>query len=365
MLPERTPVRLVHFRPRTVLTVLFVTLSVAIMLYVLWISRQVVSWVFVALFLALALNPAVEWLQRRGVPRRGIAVAIAYVTTIAVIGGLAGAFLPTLIDQVRHLYNAVPDYVDQITHGRGRLGFLETKYHVVDKIRQAVQEGGTGGKVLGVTGTALALTKSIVTGIVAVVTILFMTLFMLLEGPAWVERMYSLLPEHQRPRWEGVARDIYRTVGGYVTGNLLISLIAGVSSSILFLILGVPYAIALGLVVGLLDLIPLAGATLGAIIATLVAFAANGLTAGIIVAVCFVVYQQLENHVLQPIVYGRTVQLSPLAVLVSVLIGGSVAGILGALAAIPVAGAIQVLLVDWQRHRRLRLVETPPGAAET
>ena len=158
-----------------------------------------------------------------------------------------------------------------------------------------------------------------------------------------------------------VGHDIYRTIGGYVTGNLVISLIAGVSSGIVVWLAGVPYAAALGLVVALLDLIPLAGATIAAVIVTLVAFAASGLTIGIVVAVYFVVYQQVENHILQPLVYGRTVQLSPLAVLISVLIGAQVAGILGALGAIPIAGTIQVLLVDWQRHRR-RAVETPAGA---
>jgi predicted PurR-regulated permease PerM len=193
------------------------------------------------------------------------------------------------------------------------------------------------------------------------VTIVFMTLFMLLEGKNWMDRIYGLLPEHQQPRWRAVGHDVYRTVGGYVNGNLLISLIAGVSSGVVLFIVGVPYAVALGLVVALLDLIPLAGATIAAIVVVLVAVAANGVTAGIIVGVFFVVYQQVENHILQPIVYGRTVQLSPLAVLIAVLVGAEVAGVLGALGAIPVAGAIQVLLVDWQRHRRSGAIETPAG----
>ena len=174
---------------------------------------------------------------------------------------------------------------------------------------------------------------------------------MMLEGPAWMDRIYGVLPEESRPRWRQVGHDVYRTVGGYVTGNLFISLIAGVSSGLLLWIVGVPYAVALGLVVALLDLIPLAGATIAAVLVVLVAIAASGVTAAIIVGVFFVVYQQLENHVIQPLVYGRTVQLSPLAVLVSVLIGAQIAGVLGALAAIPVAGTIQVLLVDWRRHR--------------
>jgi predicted PurR-regulated permease PerM len=159
------------------------------------------------------------------------------------------------------------------------------------------------------------------------------------------------VPEKDRPRWRRVGYDIYRTVGGYVTGNLLISLIAGVASGVMLWIVGVPYAVALGLVVALLDLIPLAGATIAAFVVVLVAIAASGVTTAIVVAIFFLVYQQLENHLIQPLVYGRTVQLSPLAVLVSVLIGAQLAGVLGALAAIPVAGALQVLLVDWRRSK--------------
>jgi predicted PurR-regulated permease PerM len=191
----------------------------------------------------------------------------------------------------------------------------------------------------------------VLTFVVAIVTIAFMTFFMLLEGPRWMERFYAMLPERSRETWQGIGRDIYRTVGGYVTGNLLISVIAGVTTTIVLLILGVPYAVALGVLVAILDLIPLAGATLAAIIVSIVAFI-HSIPAGIIVLAFFIVYQQVENHLLQPLVYSRTVQLSPLAILISVLIGAKLAGILGALAAIPVAGTIQVLLLAWFAERR-------------
>jgi predicted PurR-regulated permease PerM len=185
-----------------------------------------------------------------------------------------------------------------------------------------------------------------------------MTLFMLLEGRKWIESFFSMLAPAAQRRWRAVGHDIYRTVGGYVTGNLLISLIAGSLTTIVLLIMGVPYAVALGLIVAILDLIPLAGATLAAIIVGAVAFL-HSIPAGIIVIVFFVLYQQVENHILQPVVYGRTVQLSPLVVLISVLIGAELAGVLGALAAIPVAGSLQVVFVDWLRHRR---GEEPAGA---
>ena len=349
--------RIVSFPPRTVFTVVGIVLAVAAVLEVIWISRHVLSWVFISLFLALAMNPAVEWLQRHRIRRRGAAVGITYLGVLLGIVGLGALFVPTLVDQVNSFVDKTPDYVHDLTSGRGKLGFLETKYHVVEKVREQVNKGGAS-RILGLSGTALAVTKGVINAVVGTVTVAFLTLFMLLEGPKWTERIYGLLPAESQPRWRRVGHDIYRTVGGYVTGNLLISLIAGISSTVVLLILGVPYAVALGLIVAFLDLIPLAGATLAAIIVAAVAFI-HGIVAGIVVIVFFVVYQQVENHLLQPVVYGRTVQLSPLAVLVAVLIGAELAGILGALAAIPVAGAIQVVIVDWNRHRLERLVARP------
>ncbi|TML18472.1 MAG: AI-2E family transporter, partial [Actinobacteria bacterium] len=269
---------------------------------------------------------------------------------IAAIAAIGALFIPTLVDQVSGFARKVPDYLHDLTKGRGRLGFLQTKYHLVDKARTALHEGGAK-KLFGLTGTAVAITKSVITAVVATVTIVFMTFFMLLEGPSWVERLFGLMRPQSQKRWRAVGHDIYRTVGGYVTGNLLISLIAGVSTAIVLLIMGVPYWVALGLIVGILDLIPLAGATIAGIIIAVVAFL-HSIPAGIVVVVFFVVYQQVENHLLQPVVYGRTVQLSPLAVLISVLIGAELAGVLGALAAIPVAGTLQVILVDFLRSRR-------------
>ncbi|HET8528364.1 MAG TPA: AI-2E family transporter [Gaiellaceae bacterium] len=346
--------RIVHFRPRTVFGVLAILLGVAIVLYVLWVARHVLSWLLIALFLALALNPAVEALQRRGLGR-GVASGITFVVALAVVGGLGALFVPALVDQVNSFANKVPDYVHDLTHGRGRLGFLETKYHIVERIKSALEKNGVSKLAVGA-GAALAVTKSVISAVVATVTIVFLTFFLLLEGPDWLERIYALVHEDRRPRWRRVGHDVYRTVGGYVTGNLLISLIAGVTSGLVLWLAGVPYAAALGLLVALLDLIPLAGATIAAIVVVLVALAATGVTAAIVVGVFFVVYQQVENHLIQPLVYGRTVQLSPLAVLVAVLVGAELAGVLGALAAIPVAGALQVVLVEWRRGRVERVV---------
>ncbi len=341
--------RLVRFRLRTILSLLATIIAVAIFLEVIWIARHVITWVLIAVFLSLALNPAVDWFQRHGLSKRGGATAVTFLLTLAFLVGIGFLLVPTLVHQVNEFVQKLPDYVHDVTHGKGRLGFLETKYHIREKVEHAVKTGGAA-KVLGLSGVAVSIAKGVITIVVATLTIAFMTFFMLLEGPVWVERFYSLLPEESQPRWRQVGYDIYRTVGGYVTGNLVISLIAGGLTTLVLLIMGVPFAVALGLIVAVLDLIPLAGATIAAILIGTVAFL-HSIPAGIVVVVFFIVYQQIENHLLQPLIYGRTVQLSPLAVLVSVLVGAELAGILGALAAIPVAGAIQVLIVDWRRHR--------------
>lgn len=351
--------RLVRFRPRAILVVLGIILAAVVMIEIVLAARGILIWIFIAMFLALALNPAVEWLQQHGVARRGLAVAIVFVGAILAIAALGITIVPTIVAQVNDFVDAVPGYVEDLTAGRGRLGFLEREYQITERVRDALSQGGAS-RLLGISGTALAVTKGVVTAVVATLTIAFLTLFMLLEGPAWVERLYSLLSEEKQPRWRKVGHDIYRTIGGYVTGNLTISLIAGVVSTAVLLGVGVPFAVALGLLVAILDLIPLAGATIAAILVSTVAFL-DSTTSGVIVLIFFIVYQQLENHVLQPVVYGRTVQLSPLAVLIAVLIGAELAGVIGALAAIPVAGALQVILVDWLEHRRAQLAD-PPGA---
>jgi predicted PurR-regulated permease PerM len=346
----QAPERVVTFRPRTILVVLGVTILVAVVLALVYLAWHVITWILIALFLAAALNPAVQFLERRGV-RRGIASGLVFLAALLVIAGLGFLVIPPLVDQVRKFIEAVPDIVADITAGRGPLGFLERDYGITERVRTAVEERGAGG-VLGLTEPAVAVARSVVTAVVGVVTVAFLTFFMLLEGPRTVDRFLGALPPTTAIRWRRVGGDIYRTIGGYVTGNLVISLIAGVASTIVLFAVGSDYAVALGLVVALLDLIPLAGATLAAIVVTIVILVELGWVQAVIVGVFFVVYQQLENHVLQPVIYGRTVQLSPLAVLVAVLIGAELAGVLGALAAIPIAGSLQAIgreVLDYAR----------------
>jgi predicted PurR-regulated permease PerM len=355
---RRAEERIVYFRPRAILVVLGIILAATAIIAFLFLAWHVITWILIALFLSLALNPAVEFFQRRGLPR-GVASVIVFLLALIGLGGLGALLIPPLVDQIEEFVAAVPDFVEDLTAGRGPLGFLQDEYQIVDKIRDAIEEQGAGG-VLGITNATVAIARGVVSFVVGVVTIAFLTIFMLLEGPKLLTRFRDSLPEHLKPRWDRVGGDIYRTVGGYVGGNLLISLIAGVGAAIVLFVVGSEYAIALAVVVAILDLIPLAGATLAAIIVSTVAFIELGWVRAVIVIGFFVLYQQLENHILQPIIYGRTVQLSPLTVLIAILIGAELVGILGALAAIPVAGIIQAIGREIIRWRREAIVV--PGA---
>ena len=348
---ERQPEeRLVSFRPRAILVVLGIILAAVAIIAFLFLAWRVITWILIALFLSLALNPAVEFFERRGL-KRVVASLVVFLLALIAFAALGALLIPPLIDQVEEFADAVPGFVEDLTAGRGPLGFLQDDYQIVDKVQEAVEDQGAGG-ILGVTNASLAVARGVVSFIIGVVTIAFLTVFMLIEGPRMLERFRDSLPEHMKPRFERMGGDIYRTVGGYVGGNLAISLIAGIASAIVLFALGSSYAIALAVVVALLDLIPLAGATIAAVIVSTIAFIELGWVKGVIVIAFFVLYQQLENHILQPVIYGRTVQLSPLTVLIAILIGAELVGILGALAAIPVAGIIQAIFREVLRWRR-------------
>jgi predicted PurR-regulated permease PerM len=318
MLPSMAAERVIRFRVRTVLTIFALGIAVWALLHLVAVARHVLVWIIISIFLALAINPFVEWLQRRGIHRRGIATTVAFFVVMLGVVAVGALFIPTLVDNVNKFVAAVPGYIDDLTKGKGRLGFLETKYHFVEKIREQLDNGGAK-RLLGLTGAAISVTKGVVNIVIGTITVIFLTFFMLLEGPTWVERFYGLLSPESQPRWRAVGRDIYKQIGGYVTGNLLISLIAGTLTTLILLILGVPYAVALGLIVALLDLIPLAGATIAAIIIGAVAFL-HTIVAGIVVVIFFIVYQQLENHELKPVDNRLTVALSPLVIIVAELV---------------------------------------------
>jgi predicted PurR-regulated permease PerM len=343
-------VRVVAVRPRTIFLVLGIAVLVGLVLVLVLLAWHVLTWILIAALLAAALNPAVEAFERRGL-RRGYAASIVFAIALLVLTGIGFLVIPPLVSQVSDFVNAVPDFIDDITAGRGPLGWLQDDYQIVDRIRAAIEKRGVGG-VLGLSEPVLDIVRSVVTAVVGTITVIFLTFFMLLEGPRTLKQVLGLLPETARPRYERVGLDIYRTISGYVTGNLLISLAAGVLSTIVLFAVGSEFAVALGLLVAILDLIPLAGATLAAILVSTVILLETNWVRCLIVIAFFIAYQQFENHVLQPLVYGRTVQLSPLAVLCAVLVGAQLAGILGALLAIPVAGSLLAIAREVLQYRQ-------------
>ncbi len=357
---ERAPSREILVRPRTLLVIAATVLGVALAVWVFLEAWQVISWVFIALLFAIAMMPAVDFLERRGLSNT-LAVSLVCFGVLGVVGLIAWAVVPTLVDQTTELIQAVPGAIDDITKGRGPLGFLQTDYGLADQVREQL-DSQSGSGILGYSAPAIGILKGILTAVVATVTIFFITFFMLREGRRWVAWTLDLVPPASRPRWERVFAGVTRTIRGYVTGNLLISVIAGVVAYVTLMAVGVPFALPLAVVVAILDLVPLVGATIATVAAAGGALS-QGLVEAIIVVAVLVVYQQVENHVLQPVIYGRTVQLSPLMVLISILIAGSIAGILGALIAIPIAGSVQVVVLELIAARRERSLArwTPEG----
>ena len=352
--------RVVMIGPATVFVVLGIAVLVGLGLILIYLAWQVLTWIFVAAVLACALNPAVDAIERKGL-RRGYAAAIVFTLALLVLTGIGFLIVPPLITQVSEFVEAVPGARGRPHAGtrsaRLASGRLPDRRSHPRGHRRPGSEWSSRAQVLPV----LDIVRSVVTAVVGVITIVFLTFFMLLEGPRTIRGALDLLSPRSRLRYERVGYDIYRTISGYVTGNLLISLVAGVTSTAVLFGVGSDFAIALGLLVGILDLIPLAGATLAAIIVSTVVLLETDWLRAIIVIGFFLAYQQLENHVLQPLVYGKTVELSPLTVLIAILIGAQLAGVLGALMAIPVAGTLLAIGRELLHYQRTAAIETPPG----
>ena len=313
----------------------------------------------------MALNPVVEALVRRGLGRAR-AAAITFVVAFAALGLLGFLVIPPLVSATTEFVEALPRYLRELDAGRGPLAVLERNFHLGERLVDVYERGGIAG-LLGLERPGASTARAAADAALALVAVPFLTFFMLLDGKRWVQATLDVVPPSARPRWERVFEGIYRTVGGYVTGNLLISLVAGTVAAITLTAAGVPYALPLAVIVAILDLVPLVGATV-AIAVCGVAALSQGVVECVVVVVVLLVYQQLENHVLLPVVYGRTVDLSPLAVLVALLIGAEIAGVLGALAAIPVAGSASVVaheLVRWRRETSLHLSATVEDGLQT
>ena len=292
--------------------------------------------IFVAMFLAIGLNPAVTRITRWGVPRGG-AVAIVALLGVAVLVGALFALLPPLVTQTGELINNLPGYIRSLQRNE-TINDLVQRYGIVEKVQGAVSAstvGNTLGGVVGVAGRVFGTIFSALT--VLVLTIYFMAAFERIKRGA-----YRLVPESRRRRVQLLTDEILTKVGAYMVGALMIALLAGVSTWVLVLILGLAYPFALAVVVAVLDLIPQIGATLGAIVVSLVGLA-HSLTAGLVCVAFFIVYQQVENYLIYPTVMRRSVAVSDVAAVVAALLGAALFGVIGALAAIPIVAAIQLI----------------------
>ena len=333
------------------LRVVLVVVAVVLTLLLMYLLRQPLTWIFIAAFLAIALSGPITLLSRH--MRRGFAVAIVYLLLILTPFALIGLLIPPVVTQANNLVQNLPEYAEEVTqfvNENERLRQLQDDYDITGKLEEQAEKLparlGDAAGVLGDIGVGL------VNSIFAAVTIIVLSLFILSSGRKFLDAWIREYQPEREEWWHNLFARIGNAIGNYVAGALLQATVAGVTSWIMLLILGVDYALPLAVIVFLLDLIPLVGATLGAIIVGIVTLFSDFPVDTIIWAVFAIVYQQVENNVIQPRIQARAVQLDPLIVLTSVLFGSALFGVLGALLAIPVAAALQITYREYRAERR-------------
>ena len=304
-------------------------------------ARQVIILIVVAMFLAVGLNPGVEALERIGIARRW-SVLLVFLALVGFFVGFGFAIVPPLSQQttaIIHNLTSGNGYLEQLQHNP-RLQDLDHRYHLVEKARTALQSKDLGTRAAnGVVGVG----QVVLSGVFSALTVLILTLYFLTSLPAITGFMYRLAPRSRRARVALLGDEVLSRIGGYVAGNLLISLIAGVTSYVYLMIAGVPFPLTLALLIAITDLIPLVGATIGAVFVTALSFF-NGLWTGVATGIFFLVYQQVENYIVQPRVMKRSVDVQPAVTIVAALIGGALLGMIGALLAIPAAAAVALII---------------------
>lgn len=346
---------------KTIMATIGLVMGTVVGLYIVVLLAKVEAWLVVAAFVAVVVNQPVSFLSHRLHLRRGLSVLVVYLLGILAMSGMLYLFIRPLVEQVQHFADGFSGYVADAKAGKGEVGRLVKNYDLDKKYEENKTKIQEWAKSSG--GGALGVARGVANGLLALVTILVLSVLMILYGPDLLSSGVGLLSPPKRDRLTAVANDCARAITGYVMGNLLISVIAAFVTFVSLWALGVPFRGVLALWVAFADLIPLVGATLGAIPAVGVAFL-HSTTAGIVMLVVYIVYQQFENHVLQVVIMSKTVQINQLFVLVSVLVGVELFGFLGALLAIPAAGVIQVIVRDTWDHRRGRLKPEPTIGAD-
>jgi predicted PurR-regulated permease PerM len=345
-------------RRRVPLRTILVTVAVVVATYLagklMYLLRDILLLMLVAGFTAMLLNPAVAKVQQR-IRRRGLAVTIITLCAALVFISLVFAFGVPLVNGITQLADRMPGYIASVQHGNGWMGHLMGKYHIQSWVQRNTPN--LVGYAQSFSKPALTVGKGAVSIIIELFTLFVSVLLLLLEGPKMWDWTLGQMTPVRRATVTRVAGDVSQKVTGYMFGNLLTSLIAGTVVFVTLLILGVPFPLLWGLWVALVDFLPMIGGALAGIPTVLFAFMARGLTAGIVTAVIFAVYTQIENHVLNPVVMSKTVRMNPLLLFIAVLVGASLGRLIGgifggfaaALLAIPTAATLQVLVKEvWQ-----------------
>jgi predicted PurR-regulated permease PerM len=332
-------------------------------LYLVYLLKKPLGWLVLAAFIAVAVSGPVRFFERW--MRRGLAIGLVYLGVVLIPFLIGAVMVPPIVDQANNLATNAPQYARDLTNtveNNKTLHNLDQKYDLTAKIRE--QADKLPGKVGDAAGVLADVGTSIISSIFAGVTILILSIFMVGAAPRWRKSFVGLHPDQRARALNRLFDRTGTAVGGYVRGALLQALIAGISSWIVLEIIGVPYPVALALVIAILDLVPLVGATLGAVLVGVVTLFSDFPTATIVWAIWSVLYQQIENTVIQPRIQSRAVQVEPFVVLVAVLFGSTLFGVFGALLAIPAAATIQIAVYEYVYYRRSRLEaedeELPP-----
>lgn len=324
----------------TIFRIVFTAAAALLILYGIYLIRSLLLLVLIAAFLAVGMDPAVRQLQKWGL-RRGLAIGAILLSVVATLVGFLAAVVPPLVDQVTEFAADLPRYVQDLAQRNPQLEEYVDQQEIAARLEKATSDapnniGSSIGSVLGVAGSVLA---SIFNG----VTVIVLTIYFALSLQRIREGTLRLIPRSKRDRVQELADPILTKIGGYIAGNVAVSVAAGTASFIFLILAGVPYPVALALWVAIADLIPLVGATLGAVPAVIVAFFVS-VPVGIAALIFFFIYQQFENYVVAPRVMTKAVDLSPAAVLLSALIGAALLGVVGVLMAVPAAAATKLIV---------------------
>src|SRR3954451_14347471 len=342
---------------RAVLRTVLIIVAVVLILYLIYLLRHPIGLLAIATFIAVALSAPVNYLDRY--MRRGFAITIVYIGLLLLPIGLGALVIPPVVTQVESFASNAPRYASDVRdyiENNGTLRGLQEKYDIGGQLQKKAGELpariGDAATVLGDIGLGL------VNSIFQLVTILILTAFMLGGGRRWVDGALQYQPPDRAARLRRVSERVATAVAGYVAGALFQAVIAGVSSYIVMWILGVPFRGPLAVLIALLDLVPLVGATIGAVIVGVVTLFVNFPTATIVWVVWSIVYQQVENSVIQPRIQQRAVDVQPFVILVAVLFGSTLLGVTGALLAVPAAATLQIGVREWMRYREdMRIME--------